>query len=227
MERQSPGPKPEVLLFDVYGTLYDVNSLTTVCEEIYPGRGRELSDLWRRKQLEYSWLLTLMERFEDFWLVTAKALTYACRTLGLPLDDRARELLLEQYLRLEPFPDTRETLAGLSGLPLYVLSNGEAKMLRALVANTGLQDFFTGIISADEVRRFKPSPAVYHRAAARSGKPLEAVGLISSNAWDASGAKSAGLWAGWVNRGGEPWPELSSGPDITVNRLTELVGHFQ
>ena len=222
MGEQSLGLKPEALLFDAYGTLFDVDSVTAACEELCPGRGRELSAVWRRKQLEYSWLLNQMERFEDFWQVTGKALAFALKALALPADAGVKERLMQQYLHLKTFADARETLASLSGYPRYILSNGSAKMLQTLVENAGIQDYLMDIISVDAVRKFKPSPEVYRLAVNKAGKVPEAVGLVSGNAWDASGAKSAGLLAYWVDRGVGPCEELGFAPDAKVNQLAQL-----
>jgi 2-haloacid dehalogenase len=215
-------PHVQALLFDVYGTLFDVNSVNTACEEAFPGRGRELSRLWRAKQLEYTYLLSLMERFQDFWQVTGTALGFACQALGLECGSEVRERLMDQYFRLEPFPDVPEALAVLSGHPLYILSNGSPKMLHTLVESAGLQKYFTRIISASEVRKYKPSPAIYRWGAEKTGLDPALVALVSANAWDVSGAKSFGCQAFWINRTGAPWDNLGFAPDVTVPSLSDL-----
>ncbi len=127
MAAVTPKPQVQALLFDVYGTLFDVRSLEGACEEAFPGQGEELSRLWRVKQLEYTYLLSLMERFQDFWQVSGTALVFACQPLGLECTPEVRERLQDQYFRLEPFPDVPESLAALSGYPLYILSNGSPR----------------------------------------------------------------------------------------------------
>jgi 2-haloacid dehalogenase len=222
MAAANSGFPVRALLFDVYGTLFDVNSVAALSEELFPGRRQDLSGLWRTKQLEYTYLLSLMGRFQDFWQVTGNALAFACRALGLACPPAAQERLLKQYLCLEPFPDVQEGLQALTGWPLYILSNGAPEMLKAVVENAGLAPFFRRIISASEVRTYKPSPVIYRRGAEQAGQPAPAVGLVSANGWDVNGAKSFGLWGAWLNRRGAPWDDLGLVPDVTVTRLTEL-----
>src|SRR2546428_5477412 len=212
----------KAVVFDAYGTLFDGRSVASLAEELFPGRGAALTETWRTKQLEYSWLVSLMERYEDFWSLTERGLRYACRTLGLPDDESKLARLMDEYLRLAAFEDVEPALAGLGKLPKALLSNGAPRMLRAVVEHNGLTGAFAHVISADEIRIFKPSPRVYRLAPERLGVPAETIAFVSSNAWDALGARAFGLWTCWVNRNRAPLDELGFSPDAIVSSLTEL-----
>lgn len=213
----------KALVFDAYGTLFDVHSVVAACEACYPGRGQELSRLWRAKQIEYSWLLSLMERYEDFWAVTGRALTFACAALGLPggPDDRAG--LMDAYLRLSLHPDARTALQALIAYPLAILSNGSPAMLQAIVASAGLAGTFTHVVSVDEVRRYKPDPLAYRLAPQRLGVEPHEIGFVSANSWDAQGATAFGFRTFWLNRAGQPLDELGFRPAVTVRDLRGVV----
>jgi len=214
-------------VFDAYGTLFDVHSVAALTEELAPGSGAALSRIWRAKQLEYTWLQSLMatSRFprEDFAALTAHALDYAISALILPLDGEARHRLLDAYLRLAPFPGTRDVLAVLAPRPRWILSNGTRAMLEPLVRSTGLEDVLDGIISVDEAGIYKPSPRVYQLAVDRLGVPPAAIGFVSSNGWDAGGAKAFGFTTFWINRDGVPTERHAPEPDFVLGSLTELV----
>jgi len=209
------------LLFDAYGTLFDVHAVVEAARELTDDP-QALSLLWRQKQLEYTWLRSLMERYEDFWAVTEAALRAACRRLGLPLSDAARRRLMDAYLRLDAFPEVAEVLARLVGLPCGILSNGAPPMLEAVVAHNGLGAHLRAVISVDAVRVYKPAPVVYALGPARLGLPPGAIGFVSSNAWDVAGAKAFGFAVAWVNRAGAPPEELGVAPDLEVRDLREL-----
>jgi 2-haloacid dehalogenase len=211
--------------FDAYGTLFDVFSVTTLCEQLFPGTGRALAHLWRTKQLQYSVWRSLMERYEDFWRVTEDGLVYASESLQLDLTAAKRAQLMAAYLNLAAFPDVRPGLEALkhSGFKLAILSNGAPKMLGAVTKNAGIDTLFDAIVSADEVRVFKPSPAVYRAVAERLAVQMDALAFVSSNAWDVSGAASAGLTAFWLQRAaGEPPEELGYAATRVVSSLPEL-----
>ena len=212
----------EALVFDAYGTLFDVHSVIALCNEIFPDRGAELSQRWRAKQLEYTWLRSLMGRYEDFWQVTQAALAMACNSLSLECSTAARDRLMDEYLRLQPYPEVAQSLRSLSGRRLAILSNGNPRMLDAAVRNAGLAEWISEIISVDEVKIYKPSPRVYELAPQKLGVKKEAVGFVSSNCWDAIGAASFGFQTFWVNRAGLPADELGFGPDVTMTNLAEL-----
>ncbi len=214
--------KPLALVFDAYGTLYDVHSVISLCERNWPGKGGALSQLWRTKQLEYTWLRSLMQRYVPFSRVTEDALRYACAALGLALSDAQLAALMQQYLKLSPYPDALPALESLRGRKLAILSNGSPDMLDPLVAASGLDKVLDAVLSVAEVRIFKPDPRVYQIAVDRLGVPKEAIGFVSSNCWDACGAKSFGFSTYWINRGGAPLDALDAAPDRTISRLTEL-----
>jgi 2-haloacid dehalogenase len=212
----------KALVFDAYGTLFDPLSVASLCDELYPGHGSALSQLWRSRQLEYTWLRSLMGSYEDFWKVTEAALVFASRTLGLSCESGPRERLMRAYLSLKPFPEVPEALMVLRGYPLGILSNGTREMLRAVVKNSGLEDVFSQVISVEEARIYKPSPRVYEMAARKMGAEPGAIGFVSSNYWDAAGAKALGFFTCWVNRTNAQSEELGFVPDATGHSLTEL-----
>jgi 2-haloacid dehalogenase len=216
----------KALVFDAYGTLFDVHSVVSRLEEVFPGRGQEVSRIWRTKQLEYTWLLSLMGRYEDFWEVTARGLTFACRALDLECSSQQREELLNAYLRLEAFPEVPTALRALSAYPLAILSNGTPTMLAGVVKNTGLAETFAQVLSVDAVKIYKPSPKVYALAAAALDLEPRDIGFVSSNSWDIQGAGSFGFQTIWLNRTNQPGDELGFPPKITLRQLTELAQHL-
>ena len=209
------------LLFDAYGTLFDVHSVMEAGRAVTDDPAA-LSTLWRQKQLEYTWLRSLMGRYEDFWAVTEAALTFACRRLGLAVSPAQRARLLDAYLTLDPFPEVRAVLPRLAARPCAILSNGSPRMLAAAVAHGGIGGHLRAVISVDEVRIFKPSPLVYALGAARLGLPREVIGFVSSNGWDVAGAGAFGFRTVWVNRQGTPPEELGVVPDLEVRDLAGL-----
>jgi len=214
--------RPAALVFDAYGTLFDVHSVVALCDELWPGRGAQLSQLWRTRQLEYTWLRSLMGRYEDFAHVTESALRYACAALALPFDDAKRARLMRAYLHLATFPEVKGALGRLRGIELAILSNGAPAMLQDLVTNAGLSGVIPHVLSVDEVHIYKPSPKVYQLAVDRLGVPVKAVGFVSSNGWDAAGAKAFGFRTYWVNRAGAPVDPLGAAPDHVIGSLAEL-----
>ncbi|GAB4425677.1 MAG: haloacid dehalogenase type II [Anaerolineae bacterium] len=212
----------KAVVFDAYGTLFDVYSVISLCNELFPEQGAALSQLWRAKQLEYSWLLSLMERYEDFWQVTEKALRFACRALHLSDDAAAQARLMDAYLHLDPYPEVPAALAALADTPLAILSNGAPPMLSAVVANANLQQTFAHVISVDEVKIYKPSPRVYRLAAEKLGLEPATIGFVSSNSFDIIGATAFGFRTFWVNRAANPLDELGFTPALTISKLTDL-----
>ncbi len=216
----------DALVFDAYGTLFDVQSVAALAERLFPGKGSALSQLWRSKQLEYSWLQSLMisptQRREDFAALTAHALDFAAEALALAPSAAARHRLLDAYLDLSPFPDVVPVLAALGPMPRLILSNGTLQMLEILVASTGVAPHLDGILSVDAADIYKPSPRVYQLAVDRLELAPARIGFISSNAWDAVGAKAFGLTAIWVSRAGAPCERHGPRPDATIASLAEL-----
>jgi 2-haloacid dehalogenase len=209
-------------VFDAYGTLFDVHSVVEAGRAITPDPAA-LSVLWRQKQLEYTWLRSLMERYEDFWAVTESALRHAIRRLGLHATEAQVAGLMQAYLTLACFPEVEEALARLgAGRPRAILSNGTPAMLAAAVESSGVSAMLDHVISVDEVKIFKPSPRVYALGPARLGRPAQDLLFVSSNAWDVAGAKAFGYRVAWCNRAGAPAEELGVRPDLEVTSLTEL-----
>jgi len=211
---------PEAFVFDAYGTLYDVYSVTARCESCWPGKGAPLAQLWRAKQLEYTWQRSLMQRYAPFSTVTREALAYACEALGLDLSLAQMEGLMSEYLNLSSYPDVAATLQKLNTRKA-ILSNGSPDMLAPLVKNSGLA--FDAVISVDELKIFKPAPQVYALAFQKLGIPREKTGFVSSNCWDALGAKSYGFDVYWINRAGAPVDRLGFKPDRILKSLHEIL----
>jgi 2-haloacid dehalogenase len=212
------------LVFDAYGTLFDVHSVTRLAESLFPGKGAALSVAWRSKQLEYTWLRSLMGRYEDFSRVTRSALEWSLEYLRIEAEENALRALTDEYRRLATFPEVRGAIESLSqARPLAILSNGHPEMLEAVVDHNGLRSFFRGgILSVHPAHVFKPHASVYRIAEDGLGVPRTMMGFVSSNGWDAAGAKSFGLRAFWVNRGGAPVERLGVRPDAVVANLSEL-----
>jgi 2-haloacid dehalogenase len=188
----------KAVVFDAYGTLFDIQSVAEVTEEAFPGYGELITQIWRIKQLEYSWLRSLMRRYEDFSVITRDSLAYTLRCLGLQNDADVFERIMEKYLHLELYPDAVATLAALRGKKLAILSNGSTDMLTTLVRNSGLM--LDATISVDAQRIFKPAPEAYALIEQRLGVAPAEVLFVSSNPWDACGAKAFGLNVAWIER---------------------------
>ncbi len=215
-------PDVRAIAFDAYGTLFDVHSVMTACREV-TADPEALSLQWRAKQLEYTWLRSLMGRYEDFWEVTRAALRFALRRLQVEASEAQVARLMEAYLSLSPFPEVPETLRGLHPrYPLAILSNGSPRMLQAAVESSGLKPYLHHVISVDGLRIYKPDPRVYALAPGTLGVPANTVAFVSSNAFDVIGAKAFGLRVCWCNRAGTPLDELGLAPDVTVRRLDEI-----
>jgi len=212
----------KALVFDAYGTLFDVRSVLNRCEDVFPGHGSDLTGLWRAKQLEYTWLRSLMGRYEDFWQVTQNGLVFGCRSLGLAPSQDQIDYLMQAYLALEPFPEIAAALDALDGLPCSILSNGTPTMLQSVVHSAGLESRFQHILSVDEVRIYKPSPVVYRLAEDRLGIRREEIGFVSSNCWDVAGAKAFGFQTFWLNRQKAPAELLGVEPDQIIGSAMEL-----
>ena len=214
---------PKVLVFDAYGTIFDVHSVTESLERLFPGKGATLSQAWRVKQLEYTWLRSLMRRHADFSQVTADSLRVTCAEHGVACTGAALETLRRAYRELAPFPDAVAALASLQGrVPLAILSNGAPPMLAAVVAHNGLGATFEALLSVEAAGVFKPDPAVYQLAVDRFGAAPGDIGFVSSNGWDAAGAKAFGFQVFWINRAGRPAEDLGASPDRVLRSLGEL-----
>jgi 2-haloacid dehalogenase len=212
----------KAVVFDAYGTLFDVHSVAALADEIFFGQGTTLSAQLRAKQLEYTWLRTLMGRYEDFEAVTRAALDYACKALQLDCDGTTCERLMQEYLRLKPFPEVGEALRALSRYRLAILSNGSPNMLDPLIKNAGMQETFEHVISVDELKIYKPDPRVYKLACDKLSVDKTDVAFISSNFWDVSGSGHFGFRAFWINRVRAHPDPLGYAPVATLCGLTEL-----
>ena len=214
------------LVFDAYGTLFDVHSVTRLAESFFPGKGAALSAAWRTKQLEYTWLRSLMGRYEDFSRVTLSSLEWAFESLQIQPEDAQRRALLDEYRKLAMFPEVPAALEALARRrPLAILSNGHPDMLNALVDHNGLRERFRGgVLSVHSAKVFKPAPAVYRLVEEALGVPRTVMGFVSSNGWDAAGAKTFGFQVFWINRGMAPVERLGVRPDETLSSLADLVG---
>lgn len=214
--------KPKAFVFDAYGTLFDVHSVVEAGRTI-TGDPQALSTLWRQKQLEYTWLRTLMGRYEDFWAVTEAALRFALERLGIAAGDESIRRLMEAYLSLATFSEVKGALAAMAGTPLGILSNGSPHMLEAAVRSSGLAGTFRHVLSVDSVRAYKPSPAVYELGTRAFGLPAGDILFVSSNGWDVAGAKGFGYRTCWCNRLAAPMEKLGVSPDLEVSRLDEIL----
>jgi 2-haloacid dehalogenase len=210
------------LVFDAYGTIFDVHSVTALAESFFPGRGTALSAAWRGKQLEYTWQRSLMQRYAPFSQVTREALEYACSFLHLAFDSPKEKALMEEYLRLAPFADVPAALKKLKGRKLAILTNGSPDMIAPLVEHSGLA--FDAVLSVDEVGVFKPAPEVYQLAVEALRVKKEDIGFVSSNCWDAIGAKSFGFSVYWINRANAPVDRTGFAPDAQLASLGDLPG---
>ena len=215
----------KALVFDAYGTLFDVLSVSSHCERLFPGHGKELAALWRRKQLEYTWLRTVMRRYQGFRSVTSDALVYAAGNLNLELTKEMESQLMNSYLHLATFPDVKQGLAQLKQINMRVaiLSNGEPEMLAATVENGGLSAWIDVILSVDALKLFKPDPAVYEQMAHALKLKKSEIGFVSANNWDIQGAGSAGFRTFWLQRSGSDTPEELGFPaDFHLKAITDL-----
>jgi 2-haloacid dehalogenase len=214
-------PGINAYVFDAYGTLFDVHSVIEAGRAITSDPAA-LSATWRQKQLEYTWLRSLMGRYEDFWAVTEAALRYAIRRLDLTATDTQVDRLMAAYLSLACFPDVKPALARLAPRPCAVLSNGAPAMLKAAVESSGLGSWLGHVLSVDAVKIFKPAPAVYALGPATLRLRANQILFVSSNAWDVAGAKAFGYQVAWCNRNNAPEEELGFRADLVVTRLDQL-----
>ena len=221
---RSPGAI-RALVFDAYGTLFDVYSVVSLCEQLFPGNGNALAVMWRVKQLQYSLLRSMMNRYRDFWNLTEDGLVYSAHSLKLDLTPAKRTRLMDAYLTLAAFPDVKVGLEQLKaiGVRLAILSNGEPKMLASATRSAGIASLLDAVISVDEIKTFKPSPRVYALVEPHLKVSARETGFVSSNNWDVNGAGSAGLTAFWIQRAAaEPPEELGYPAARVVHAITDL-----
>ncbi|MEI9982906.1 MAG: haloacid dehalogenase type II [Aliidongia sp.] len=218
------------LVFDAYGTLYDVQSVRGRAIELCGEKGELVTQLWRLKQLEYTWLRSLMRAYEDLWPVTRAALEYSLTCVGIAPEPALCDRLMDKYLSLDLYPEAAEALDALRGYKLAILSNGSPPMLDALIASAGLTGRFADVISVDRVRSFKPDPACYALVEPALGVATEEILFVSSNGFDIAGAKRHGFNVARIARStGTPAPENSDIAPAEFYRLlrgqAEQLGH--
>jgi 2-haloacid dehalogenase len=213
----------DACVFDAYGTLFDFNSAASAARSELGDDWQHVSDLWRQKQLQYTWLRGLAGHHADFWQVTGDALEFALATLSLERPG-LRVRLMNLYLQLATYPEVSETLRRLkaTGRKLAILSNGTPAMLEAIVRRAGLEQLFDAVLSVEEVGVYKPHPSVYGLASARLKIAPSRICFLSSNAWDAFSAKAFGLRAVWCNRFGQAPERIPATPDAEISDLSVL-----
>ncbi len=209
-------------VFDAYGTLFDVKAAVRLAGDL-GDKAEPLAEIWRAKQLEYTWLRSLMGAYEDFWQITGASLDYAFDALGID-DDELRTHLMELYFRLDTYAEVKEMLEKLKagGMKTAILSNGSPSMLISAVRNAGIQDLLNDIFSADDLGIFKPHPSVYKMAQDRLQAETEEICFMSSNAWDVAGAANFGFTVVWVNRLGQHRERIPGDPARQIKDLSQL-----
>ncbi len=217
----------QAIIFEAYGTLFDVYSIGAVAEHLFPGRGKSLAELWRDKQIEYTRLRTLSNTYKPFWEITQDALIFSCRKLGLDLTLDAQSQIMGEYARLQAFPESLAALQTLrdQGKKLAILSNGNPDMLDAVVHSAGMQSLLNAVLSVDAVKKFKTAPEAYQLGPDTFGLQAKDMLFVSSNAWDVCGAAWFGYQTFWVNRGNAPMEELGVTPNGSGSSLNDLL-HF-
>jgi 2-haloacid dehalogenase len=225
---------PKAVIFDAYGTLFDVHSVVAAAEQMFPSHGDALSQLWRQKQIEYTQLRTLSDpagaRYLPFWNITLDALRYAAHKLGLALDHAAEKRLMDEYACLSAFPDAVQALRQLREQPprgaplgLAILSNGNPQMLDIAVKSAGMTGLFDHVLSVDRVRAYKPAPAAYALGTQAFGVEPREIVFVSSNGWDAAGANWFGYTTFWLNRQRAPAEELGVRAHGTGGHMNDLL----
>lgn len=223
MNRQELAPI-RAIAFDAYGTLFDVSSIDTALRELFGAEAARLAALWRQKQLEYTWLRTLMGRYKDFYALTEEALNYALRATHTEAAPAQVRSLMSAYYELQAFPDALEALPKLARqYQLVILSNANPSLLERACAFNRIDPYFRHLLSADEVQCYKPAPKVYALPAAHLSLQPSALLFVSSNTWDIAGATAAGLTCAWANRKNGHLEALGPEPSFVINDLTELL----
>ncbi|SNS62284.1 2-haloacid dehalogenase [Noviherbaspirillum humi] len=219
----------QAIIFDAYGTLFDVYAIGALAEKLFPGKGAALSELWRDKQIEYTRLRTLCSTYKPFWEVTQDALVFSCRKLGLDMGLEAQSQLMGEYARLQAFPENLAVLQQLKqdGFKLAILSNGNPQMLEAAVQAAGMQGLFSHVLSVDAVKKYKTAPEAYQLGPDVFGLSAKHILFVSSNCWDVCGASWFGYTTFWVNRAGAPLEELGVLPDASGRDMNDLLSHVR
>lgn len=217
----------KAVLFDAYGTLFDVYSVGLLAEQMFPGHGQALAMMWRDKQIEYSRLVTTSNdgaHYQPFWELTRAGLRYACLRLELLLTPEREQQLMNQYRHLSAFPENREVLQALKerGIVTGILSNGDPAMLDVAVKSAGLDGLLDHVISVDSIRKYKTHPAAYALGEQATGLKASQIAFVSCNSWDALAATWYGYRTLWVNRYKLPFETLGTQPSQTGNNLRDV-----
>jgi 2-haloacid dehalogenase len=222
-------PSVRAVVFDAYGTLFDVYSVGLLAEQLFPGRGEALAVLWRDKQLEYTRVCSMSGRYRPFWDLTRAGLRFAAQRLGLGLDTSAEERLMNQYRHLSAYPENLDVLRALKsrGIPAAVLSNGDPEMLGVAVKSAGFSGYLAHVLSVHATRRYKTDPAAYALAPQALKLPAKQILFVSGNGWDVIGATWFGYTTLWVNRQGLPLEQLDTEPSRTGSSLRDVLDFFQ
>jgi 2-haloacid dehalogenase len=224
----SPTHVPRAVLFDAYGTLFDVYSVGLLAEQLFPGQGDKLGVLWRDKQIEYTRLCSMSGQYRPFWDLTRAGLRFAAQRLGLALDAAAEERLMNQYRHLSAFPENLEVLRALQsrGIKAGILSNGDPEMLGVAVRSAGFSGLLDPVLSVHGIRKYKTDPAAYALGPQALGLPARDILFVSSNGWDAIGATWYGYTTLWVNRAGLPIEQLDTAPTRIGSSLRDVLDFF-
>ena len=219
---------PRAVLFDAYGTLFDVYSVGLLAEQLFPGFGERLSILWRDKQIDYTRLTSMSGQYKPFWDLTRAGLRFAALRLGLDMSAQAEDQLLNQYRHLSAFPENRDVLAELRArnVPAGILSNGDPEMLGVAVKSAGFSGLLAHVISVHPIRKYKTDPAAYALGSAAFNLPAREILFVSSNGWDAIGATWFGYTTLWVNRAGLPLEQLNTAPTRIGSSLRDVLDFF-
>ena len=226
--RSKPSVAPRAVLFDAYGTLFDVYSVGLLAEQLFPGCGEKLAQIWRDKQIEYTRLCSMSGHYRPFWELTRAGLRYAALRLGLALDAATEDRLMNQYRHLSAFPENREVLQALKerGIPAGILSNGDPEMLGVAVKSAGFSGLLAHVLSVHPLRRYKTDPAAYALGPQALNLAPAEILFVSSNGWDALGATWYGYTTLWVNRAGLPLEQLDTAPTRTGTSLRDVLDFF-
>ena len=210
-------------VFDAYGTLFDVAAAAAQCRDALGDKADELPGLWRTRQLEYTWLRSLMQEYVEFRQVTGDGLDYAMAALGIE-DDALRQRLMDIYMRLDAYPEVKDVLSALKagGIKTAVLSNGSPEMLSSAVDNAGIAGLLDDVFSVDSIGVYKPHPSVYQMAVDGLGVDAARICFMSSNAWDAAAGANFGYRVVWVNRFGQPQERIPGEPEHEIKTLEAL-----
>lgn len=224
----SPTHAPRAVLFDAYGTLFDVYSVGLLAEQLFPGQGEKLGVLWRDKQIEYTRLVSMSGQYRPFWDLTRAGLRFAAQRLGLAMDATAEERLMNQYRHLSAFPENLEVLRALQsrGIKAGILSNGDPEMLGVAVKSAGFSGLLDPVLSVHGIRKYKTDPAAYALGPQALGLPARDILFVSSNGWDAIGATWYGYTTLWVNRAGLPLEQLDTAPTRIGSSLRDVLDFF-